>query len=263
MFRRSKSRSSRQSSRPAVAGETLSASSRPAAVEPLEGRQLFAVAIAFVAPDTLVFTGNGDADVVNINDNGAGVISGSRSVVGGVVAPFGPVGGIRRVIVNTHGNTDRVSYNVTGDTLAGGYRSLSVSLGDGDDGFRFNATADIDLGPNAFVDVRASGGNGKDYMGAFYRGELDGNLRVTMSGGAGDDRMVTDAKMDWGSAGRFTARSYGDWGRDTIDMLARKANPADPVIVDALASGGADWDVVTRTPLAVADATCEVINVVP
>src|SRR5687768_18220084 len=79
-----------------------------AAFEPLEGRRLFAVGIAFVAPDTLVFTGNHEADYVNLVDNGAGALSGSRSVGGGVIAPFGPVAGIRRIVVNTHGNSDAV-----------------------------------------------------------------------------------------------------------------------------------------------------------
>ena len=49
-----------------------------------------------------------------------------------------------------------------------------------------------------------------------------------------------------------------------MDMLVRKANPADPVWVSAFASGGAGLnDHLHRTGLAFNDASCDWVWVVP
>ena len=57
-------------------------------VETLESRQLFAVAIGMPAADTLTFTGNFQADKIQINDNGNGVVSGAVSNAVGAMVPF-------------------------------------------------------------------------------------------------------------------------------------------------------------------------------
>jgi hypothetical protein len=234
-----------------------------AAVESLEGRRLFAVTLAMPAPDTLVFTGDSADDTVVIYDNGTGTLHGSYTVAPAVSAAFGPVGGIRQVYVDTGKGNDQVYYKVFGDMLVGGARYIGVSLGEGDDVMRFDAANDIDMGPNSYVNLRASGGNGNDYLGVLHRGELDGQFITTLSGGAGKDQLYTDVKFDPGSTGSFFNRSYGDDGDDAITLLVRKSNPADPTIINALASGGAGWDNITRTPLAANDATCEVVSIVP
>ena len=49
--------------------------------------------------DTLVFTGDSANDTVVIYDNGVGTLNGSYTVAPGVMAAFGPVGGIRNVFI--------------------------------------------------------------------------------------------------------------------------------------------------------------------
>src|SRR3954464_7440551 len=88
-------------------------------LENLEGRQMFTVVVALTAADTLTFTGNNAADTISIQDNGAGVISGSATGPGGAAAPFGPFFNIRQVSVNSNGGDDAVTYQFTGDMLGG------------------------------------------------------------------------------------------------------------------------------------------------
>ena len=238
-------------------------SSRP--FEPLEARQLFAVSIGFVAPDTLNFTGDFQADTVVINDNGAGAISGSVNNPFGVMVPFGPIGGIRNINVATGLNNDRVYYNVMADMPAS-VRNVAVSLGDGHDTLRVNLANGIDIGPFSTVNVRASGGTGKDMLYGHYQGRLSGRLSVYFDGGAEDDRLFTDARLDLGSTGSLFCRSFGSDGNDTMDLLVHKANPADPATVNAFAGGGAGaMDSLRKTgivPVA-SDATVEILMIVP
>lgn len=236
-------------------------------VENLEGRRLFAVAIALAAPDMLTFVGNNAADTINIQDNGAGTIQGSATNGAGVVTPFGPFFNIRRVVVQSGGNDDNVSYQFTGDLLGGASakRRISVDLGQGEDVFRLDASADVDLGKHARLDVNVHGGvdDGRDDLGVNYRGEMDGGWRLTMNGGDGNDRVRAETLFDTGSAGKFGARLIGGNHDDTIDLLVRKAATADPITIKALASGGNNFDTVTRTNLASNDLTCEIVNIVP
>lgn len=236
-------------------------SANPISFDTLEGRRLFAVAIGFVAPDKLTFTGDAADDTVIINDNGAGTVSGQVTNPAGVLVPFGPVFGIKQLDVKTLDGNDYVRYTLTGDpTVVHNHR---VDLGLGDDVFKMDATADIDFGPNIYLAMNAQGGLGKDYMAAYYRGEMDGRMDLTLDGGWGDDRLITDARFDAGSTGGFVAREWGNDGNDTLDLLVRKTNPADPIFINALASGGNGIDSVTRTPWAANDATCEFVAVVP
>jgi Ca2+-binding RTX toxin-like protein len=237
------------------------AANRP--MEDLESRQLCSVTVVHVAPDTLVLTGNAANDTVYLYDNGMGVVNGLATNPAGVLAPFGAFAGVHRIFMSMGAGRDYVNYQRYGDTLAGGATYINAKMGDGDDLFQFYAGNDIDLGPNAYVDLRVYGEGGKDTLTAFYRGELDGHLNVIFDGGDGDDLLHTEAKLDFGSAGGFLARSYGQAGNDNIDMLVRKANPADPAWVSAFASGGAGIDMLHRTALAFNDATCEFVWVVP
>src|SRR5688572_3006554 len=171
-----------------------------ALIENLEGRQLFAVAVALAAPDTLTFVGNNAADTVNIQDDGAGTIQGSATNGAGVVTPFGPFFGIRRVVVIGNGGDDHVLYQFTGDLLGGPFakRQITVDLGQGEDVFRLDATADIDLGKQARLNVKVHGGvdDGRDDLAVNYRGEMDGRWRLTESGGDGNDHVRAETLFD-------------------------------------------------------------------
>ena len=243
-----------------------SAPSAPRAFETLEGRQLFAVTIGFIAPDTLTFTGDWQTDVAQVFDNGApaGMISGSVSNAFGAMVPFGPVPGIRKVHFDMGDNNDRVTYTVTGDMLFGSVRYISASMGNGIDRFHLDMTNDIDLGPNSYVNVRASGGAGNDSLIARYSGELDGQLVLTQDGGAGNDWLHTNCFLDKGSSGRLTAGAYGGTEDDGVDMIFHKGDPLDPVITNCFASGGAGISDKLSFVAGVAnDGTFEFLTLVP
>ena len=233
--------------------------------ETLEGRQLFAVSVSFVAPDTLNFNGDAQADTLVINDNGApfGAISGLANNAAGTLVPFG-FGGIRKINIKMGANDDKVQYRVTGDMLFGSVRYISAFMEDGRDSFALDMGADIDLGPNSFVNVRASGGNDNDEMTCRYLGELDGQLSVTFDAGAGSDVLTSDAKLDFGSSGHLNLGSYGGLDDDSTYMAVRKANPFDPVTFNAFSSGGGGLnDKLTRTASVLDDITTEFVSVIP
>src|SRR5262245_24164272 len=102
----------------------------------LESRRLFAVAIRFVAPDQLTFTGDGANDTVIINDNGSGVISGQITTPAGLVA-FGPTPPIiKQIEVKTNAGDDYVRYTLTADPTVA--HNVQVELGVGNDVFKMD-----------------------------------------------------------------------------------------------------------------------------
>ena len=241
-------------------------SAAPRPFETLEGRQLFAVTVGFIAPDTLTFTGDFQTDVAQVFDNGApfGTISGAVSNAFGAMVPFGPVPGIRKVQFNMGDNNDRVTYTVTGDMLFGSVRYIGAQMGNGSDRFHLDMTDDIDLGPNSYVNLRASGGAGNDSLSARYFGELDGQLVLTQDGGAGFDWLHTNCFLDKGSTGRLTASSYGGTEDDSVDMIFHKGDPLDPVVINCFASGGPGLnDKLTHVAGVLDDGTFEATVLVP
>jgi hypothetical protein len=233
----------------------------PVSFDTLESRRLFSVTIGFVAPDKLTFTGDAANDTVIINDNAAGVISGQITTPAGLVA-FGPTPPIiKQIEVKTNAGDDYVRYTLTADPTVA--HNVSVDLGVGNDVFKMDATADIDIAPNNYLRVNVLGDWGKDYIAAYQRGELDGRMEMLMDGGSDDDTLITDVRFDPGSTGSFIGREWGSDGDDRMDLLVRKANPADPTFISAFASGGNGIDTLTRTIWASNDATCEFVTVVP
>ena len=223
-------------------------------VEPLEGRRLFAVGIA-IPPGTAtaVFTGDGAADTVNLLDNGLNRIDGFANGLPFVLPP-----GIRHVVVNSGGGNDQVYYTFT-NNLANN-RSIEVSLGDGDDQFRLVNMYDVS---NPRLYVEASGGAGNDDLRAYAVTDVDNRLDLILGGDAGNDYVLADVALRSVSTGTVFARALGGDGDDTIDLLVRKAAPADPTVINALASGGNGVDTVTRTIWSNNDVTCEFVAVVP
>jgi hypothetical protein len=223
---------------------------------------MFAVAIGFVAPDTLTLTGNGANDTIIINDNGApaGFITGQATNGAGVLAPFA-MAGIRRILINTNAGNDAVAYNLNNDLF--GVRQVICRLGTGNDTFRMNALNDVDIPTGSYLQVQAFGEAGNDYMSMYHRGEVDGYEYLINDGGDGHDVLVQDVRLDFGSTGSLFARSLGQMGDDKQWLLVRKAFAFDPISINAVASGGAGFDSITRTPWAINDATCEVVAVIP
>jgi hypothetical protein len=237
-------------------------SARP--IESLEGRQMFTVTPAFIAPNTLTFVGDAANDTVNLYDNGNGGISGSYTNAGGTLSSFGVIPGIQNIRVSLGAGNDAFNYKLYGDMLMGGARYVNADLGKDNDVARFRADGDIDFGPNAYFDLGIQGSTGDDYIDASYDGELDGQLRLNFYGWDGNDRIVTTAKTQFGSTGVFFARSYGGEGDDSLDMIVRKENPFDTVSINAGVDGQGHvfGDKATRTPLAW-DLGIEFLTVIP
>jgi len=238
-------------------------------VENLESRRLFAVAIGMPAADTLIFTGNFQNDQIQINDNGNGVVSGAVSNAAGVMVPFGPVAGIRRLQINTGDGNDSVNVRITGHMWPGGPHEIQCNLGNGDDWYRYDAmstpTGMVNVGFNDTPTQRVLGGKGNDNLYYLHTGEIDGKVAVTLDGGTENDVLYTAMKCTPGSQGSFSAASNAGTGADKVWLLVRKSNPADPVWISAHATSGvdADWDELTRTPLCTDDGLFSAVTIVP
>jgi hypothetical protein len=238
-------------------------------VETLESRRLFAVAIGMPAADTLTFTGNFQADKVYINDNGNGVVSGAVSNAVGAMVPFGPVAGIRRLLINTGDGNDSVNVRLMGHMWAGGPHEIQCNLGSGDDWYRYDAistpTGTVNVGFNDTPTQRVLGGKGNDNLYYLHSGEIDGQVAVTLDGGTENDVLYTEVKCTPGSQGVLSAFSHAGTGKDKVSLLVRKSNPADPIAITAHATSGwdADWDELTRTPLCTDDGMFSVVSIVP
>ena len=238
-------------------------------VETLESRQLFAVAIGMPAADTLTFTGNFQDDKVFINDNGNGVVSGQVSNAAGVMVPFGPVGGIRRLIINTGDGNDTVNVRMTGHMWAGGPHEIQCRLGNGNDWYRYDAistaSGTVNVGFNDTPTQRVLGEKGNDNLYYLHRGEIDGKVAVTLDGGTEHDVLYTEVKCTPGSQGSLSAFSHAGTGKDKVSLLVRKSWAADPIAITAHATSGADadWDELTRTALCTDDGLFSMVSVVP
>ena len=233
-------------------------------IESLEGRQMFTVTPAFIAPSTLTFVGDAANDTVTLYDNGNGGISGYYTNAGGTLSSFGVIPGIQNIRVSLGAGSDAFNYKLYGDMTLGGARYVNADLGKDNDVARFYADNDIDMGPNAYFDLGIQGNTGDDVINAFYDGELDGQLRLNLYGWDRNDQIVTQAKMQFGSTGTFFARSYGGEGDDSLDMIVRKENPFDTVSINAGVDGQGHvfGDKATRTPLAF-DVNIEFLTVIP
>ena len=238
-------------------------------VETLESRRLFAVAIGMPAADTLTFTGNFQADKVYINDNGNGVVSGAVSNAVGAMVPFGPVAGIRRLLINTGDGNDSVNVRLMGHMWAGGPHEIQCNLGSGDDWYRYDAISTpagtVRVGFNDTPVQRVLGEKGNDSLYYLHRGEIDGKVAVTLDGGTEHDVLYTAMTCTPGSQGSFSAASNAGTGKDKVSLLVRKTWAADPVAISAHATSGADadWDELTRTPLCTDDGLFSMVSVVP
>jgi hypothetical protein len=238
-------------------------------VETLESRRLFAVAIGMPAADTLTFTGNFQNDRVYINDNGNGTVSGQVSNAAGVMVAFGPVFGIRKLRIDTGDGNDLVNVRMTGDMWAGGPHEISCRLGTGNDTYRFDGISTpwgtVKVGPNDYVRHSVYGDKGDDTLIHVHAGEIDGSMSVMLDGGFGNDVLYTEVKCTPGSTGAFNTLSEAGVGKDKVSLLVRKSNPADPILINAHARSGADadWDELTRTPLATDDGLFSLVTIVP
>ena len=224
-------------------------------VHPLEGREVPACVVALGGPDTLVVIGDGAADAVVLNDNGAGTITGFATGAGAFT-----FNGIKNIQVNTEGGNDRVVYNlirnmlpnqqrvltvglgntgndsftanlhnaygVGSDILAGSSLIIGVQAGAGDDRLAINAHHDVDVAAGARLKMVLMGQDGNDIITGYYRGENDGSTSIRdFDGGRGDDIVRGLLQEDVGSTGVNAGIVHGGDGNDQLALFLLTQNP--------------------------------------
>jgi hypothetical protein len=225
-------------------------------VHRLEDREVPACVVALGGPDTLVVTGDGAADAVVLNDNGAGTITGWATGAGAFA-----FNGIKNIQVNTEGGNDRVVYNlvrnmlpnqqrvvtvglgntgndsftanlfnpatgVGSDLLAGSSLIIGVQAGAGDDHLTINAQHDVDVAAGARLKMILMGQDGNDVIRGYYHGENDGSVSIRdFDGGAGADIVRGLLQEDVGSTGVNAGIVHGGDGNDQLALFLLTQNP--------------------------------------
>lgn len=168
--------------------------------------------------------------------------------------------------LNVTGNagSDAVGVRV-GRVRSGVTTSISVDLGDGDDGFVAQvlnpATARANLSVTTLggqgndelqyfasgamarrsaVNVRLDGQAGDDSAEVQNIGRIDGNITQMLTGGAGDD-SISAALIDATGDGRYVVTSNGSAGDDTLITDLRMANRS-RLSLESSINGGAGAD---------------------
>jgi hypothetical protein len=238
-------------------------------VHPLEGREVPACVVALGGPDTLVVTGDGAADAVVLNDNGAGTITGFATGAGAFA-----FNGIKTIQVNTEGGSDRVVYNLTRNLLPNQQRVLTIGLGNtgndsftanlfnprtgvgsdlmagsslvmgvfggaGDDHLTINAQHDVDVAAGARLKMILFGQDGNDVIRGYYHGENDGAVAIRdFDGGAGRDIVRGLLQEDAGSTGVNAGIVHGGDGDDQLALFLLTQSPP----IEGLLDGGPGVD---------------------
>src|SRR5262249_47794792 len=99
-------------------------------VEALEERSLMTCNVVLNPADTLTITCDGANDVVIINDDGAGTISGSATGFGAFVGTL-----VTNIIADTGAGDDNVRYSLVGNLQANTARHVDIALRAGRDVF--------------------------------------------------------------------------------------------------------------------------------
>jgi hypothetical protein len=140
-------------------------------LEALEDRQLL-TATASVAGGVLTIAappGDTQPDNISITDNGsAGTVDVSlHGSDAGVVQSFT---GITKIIVDTKGGADKVTYYLTGDITT--VRDIQVSLGEDDDKFEASTQGHPSFLNGAQFNLSVDGGAGKDDIQVYLDADL-------------------------------------------------------------------------------------------
>jgi hypothetical protein len=164
-------------------------------VEPLERRYCLTTAI-FEFGSSLIIAGDAGDDLIEIVDNGGGTLN-----VNGVAHSE-----IDRVLINTRGGADRVSYKTEGEVSIS---YLLLNLGSGDD------VADLDYGAvGGKLRSDIFGDLGADEISTSFAAVLsEGDALSSMHGGLGDDIIRCDQNN---VAGRAASVNDGGVGDDQI-----------------------------------------------
>jgi hypothetical protein len=155
---------------------------------PLDERALPSVS-AVIVPGTTVLqiTGDETANTVRITDDAtAGVIT----VTGDGVTQTFAAAGVESIVVNTLGGDDVVEYDLTGALAT--TRLVSVDLGQGDDTFTANVSAQVS-GAGTNLGISATGGHGADTLVLNAHGTTvapEARMSVNFLGGPGHNAIA-------------------------------------------------------------------------
>jgi hypothetical protein len=192
------------------------------AVEALEDRNLMAVAVQLVdRGSTLRLTGDTAAEWISIHQDDAlntlsvqwGIINPAVDAVPPPVQQF-TSSTIKRIVVNTRGGNDTVTYAVDGLNYSFA-KSINIDTGAGND------TVMIDMGGQLYVPLSIDGGDSVDGMMPEppYNWptptplEIQTNLNVSVQAGAGNDSV--DAIFGHVLKG-LSYRAVGGTGNDSL-----------------------------------------------
>jgi hypothetical protein len=156
-------------------------------------RRCCLTAAVFQFESSLIITGDAGDDLIEIVDNGGGTLN-----VNGVAYSE-----IDRVLINTQGGADRVSYETEGEVSIS---HLLLNLGSGDD------VADLDYGTvGGKLRSEIFGDLGADEISTSFAAVLsEGDARSFMDGGFGDDIISCDQNNVAGQAACVSRGGVGD-----------------------------------------------------
>jgi len=128
---------------------------------------------------------------------------------------------------------------------------FDIDAGAGGNTITFNAS-DVSVDTTSRLNLETCTGAGNDTITTNYSGLMNGELDVSLNGGAGTNEITMNLKLDAGSTGRVHAYEYGDDGNDA--MIFNVYNSSNPggrstlSLLDAVLYTGSGNDTLTTTP---------------
>lgn len=243
-------------------------------VERLESRECPAC-IVYKAGGTVHVLGDGAANTIVIRETGPipPFIPGGLSITADGVSTGFPAGSVLRLVVQTRGGDDVVTYTSSAAAGENGIASLALDLGTGDDVAdvtvsrntlapadfvgTWNLTVSGSSGDDAVVTrfgridfhsirIRANLGAGNDTFAALFGGPIaqapgtPAVIRLNVQGGAGDDAMDLEA-LTQAELSDLTATFLGGEGDDDVTMaVGLSGNTPSRIRLEAMAGAGND-----------------------
>jgi hypothetical protein len=157
-------------------------------LEHLEDRTVPTVVFA-ANGNVLTFTGTGDIDSLNLDDDGAGNITFKGT---GIKTPV-TIGGVAQIEINLKGGSDFVGYNLNGTRTKG--LTINADLKGGRDRIlaKFNNN---NLDQNGSFKLNVSGGADNDQVDVKDIGAIRTSFLASFDAGADNDKMTVSFKGD-------------------------------------------------------------------
>jgi len=109
-------------------------------------------------------------------------------------------------------------------------------------------THEVSVDTTSRLNLETCTGAGNDTITTSYSGLMNGELDVNLNGGAGDNEITMNLKLDPGSTGRVHAHEYGDDGDDAMIFNVYTGGASTLSLLDAVLYTGSGNDTLTTTP---------------